>query len=104
MQVEVLHIDECPNWVAVGSRLRDALDAAGLTNVKVEYHLLSTPDDAAQVPFAGSPTILIDGEDAFPGGERTTELACRMYHTGISFAGLPSADQIAAAVRRYATK
>lgn len=101
MRVEVLHIDECPNWAEAGTRLRNALDSAGLPEVDVEYRLLATSTDAAQVPFAGSPTILIDGEDAFPGGERTVDLACRVYHTGTHFAGLPSMDQIRAAIQRH---
>src|SRR4051812_36808965 len=94
MEVEILHIDDCPNWIEAGERVRSALDDAGLSDVAVRYRLLSSPEDAAQVPFAGSPTILIDGVDAFPSEGTTTDLACRIYFTGSRFAGLPSQDQL----------
>lgn len=98
VKVQVLHIDACPNWVEAGARARRALDAAGLREVFVEYLLLGTEDEAAAVPFAGSPTILVDGEDLFP-GERTRSLACRVYVTEGGLAGLPTKDQLEDAIR-----
>ena len=98
MNVEVLHIEDCPNWVEAGSRLREALNATGLAETTITYRLLSTPQEAAQVPFAGSPTITIDGEDLFPTGGLTTDLACRVYPTPTGLAGLPTTDQILDAI------
>jgi hypothetical protein len=100
MKVEVLHIDECPNWVQAGTRMREALDAAGLAAVGVDFVLLHSSAEAAKVPFAGSPTILIDGTDAFPDGARTADLACRVYRTETGFSGLPTTEQIAQALRQ----
>lgn len=103
MHVEVLHIRQCPSWVEAGTRLEDALESAGLPRT-VEYRVIETPQDAAAVPFSGSPTILLDGVDAFPGADRTTDLACRVYRTESGLAGLPSTEQIAAAIaQRYGT-
>jgi hypothetical protein len=98
MNIEVLHIEDCPNWVEAGSRLREAFRATGLAETPITYRLLSTPEEAAQVPFAGSPTITIDGKDLFPSGGRTTDLACRVYPTPTGFAGLPTTDQIIDAI------
>ncbi|MET3769142.1 hypothetical protein ABIB15_001830 [Marisediminicola sp. UYEF4] len=98
MKVEILHIDECPNWEEAGRRVRIALDEAGVSGARIDFRLLASPEDAAQVPFSGSPTILIDGVDAFPGGGRTTDLACRVYYTENGLAGLPSIDRLRLAV------
>lgn len=99
MKVQILHIANCPNWKQAGTRLRDALNATGHTDAEISYVLLSTPEDAARVPFAGSPTILLDGTDAFPTDGRTTDLACRIYYTETGLAGLPTTAQIGQALR-----
>jgi hypothetical protein len=101
--VQVVHIDDCPNSAVAGERMRAALDAVGLTSVPVEFVLVRTPQDAADVEFAGSPTFLIDGVDVFPLGVRTTDLACRVYMTESGLAGLPTTSQLEAAIRARAS-
>ncbi|MBI5160763.1 MAG: thioredoxin family protein [Micrococcales bacterium] len=100
MQIEILHIDACPNWVEAGRRVEAALVGMGRGDDAVSYRLLTTSAEAAKVPFAGSPTILVDGADAFP-AERTADLACRVYRTDTGFAGVPSDAQIREALRRH---
>lgn len=97
VKVEILHIDACPSWENAGARVRDALDAAGLEDVAIEFRRLQTPADAASVTFAGSPTILVDGVDLFP-GERTLELACRVYPTPQGLSGTPTTEQLTEAI------
>lgn len=94
MRVEILHIDDCPNWEQAGQRARDVLDALGRVDTAVEYRLLRNRDEAAAVWFAGSPTILIDGTDAFPSDGRTSELGCRLYYTDAGISRLPSVEQL----------
>lgn len=94
MNIEVLHIGDCPNWVEAGNRLREALDAAGLDDIEINYRLLTTVEDAERLPFAGSPTILVDGEDLFPRGGQSSALGCRIYPTPVGLAGLPTTTQI----------
>jgi hypothetical protein len=96
VKVEILHIDECPNWEEAGARIRAVLDQAGQADVHLSYRLLRTAEEAASMPFAGSPTILIDGCDAFPSAAGTNELACRIYPTESGLAGLPSIGQLRA--------
>ena len=76
MEVSVLHIDDCPNWVETGSRLRTALDGLGASEIPVDFTVLRTHEEAGAVPFAGSPTIVVDGTDLFPSDGQTTDLAC----------------------------
>ncbi|MFP3466880.1 hypothetical protein [Leifsonia sp. SIMBA_070] len=63
--------------------------------------MLSTPEQAALVPFAGSPTITVDGEDLFPSDGGTSDLACRIYYTPDGLAGLPTVDQLIEAIERH---
>lgn len=98
MIIEVLHIDDCPSWVEAGNRLRAALDATGFGDAKINYRVLRTTDEVAGVPFAGSPTILLDGEDLFPGSARTSDLSCRVYATERGLTGMPSNSQFIAAL------
>lgn len=99
MIVEVLHIDECPSWEKAAVRTREALDLLGLGAVQVKARVLRTAEEAAVTAFAGSPTITVDGTDAFPSDGRTADLACRVYLTDQGLAGMPTTDQIVEAIR-----
>lgn len=98
MKAEVLYIDECMNWPLVGQDLRHALDVTGNEDVPIAFTLISSPAQAAALPFAGSPTILIDGADLFPGTDPISELACRLYPTADRLQGRPARDQIERAI------
>ncbi|MFE6736335.1 hypothetical protein [Microbacterium sp. NPDC057650] len=98
MDIEVLHIDGCPSTEIAVAGVHEAAASLGL-DVTVATRLLRTPEDAAAAAFAGSPTILVDGEDLFPSEGRTGRLACRVYPTDAGLRGAPTAEQINAALR-----
>lgn len=98
MKVELLHIVDCPNTAVAEEHARAALDSLGLTDVPVEVVTIRTEAEAADAPFGGSPTILVDGVDLFPTAP-VRSLACRVYATESGFAGAPTRDQIEAALR-----
>ena len=83
-------------------RLEEALAVTGHSDTDVTYRLLRTPEEAAEVPFAGSPTITLDGEDLFATDGRTTDLACRIYFTPAGIAGLPTTEQLVEAITSHA--
>jgi hypothetical protein len=93
MELEVLHIEDCPNWQEAGARASHALSALGRSDIPVVYRLLTTTDEAASTAFAGSPTLALNGADIFP-SEGTADLACRVYPTPNGLAGLPTEPQI----------
>lgn len=99
MKIEVLHIDDCPNSDEVLVRVGRAVEAAGVADAEIVATLLRTSADAADTLFAGSPTVLVDGVDAFPGADRTSDLACRIYPAGAGFDGLPTTEQLSAVFR-----
>ena len=99
MNVEILHIDECPNWQEVGRRMRSALSETGHDDVAVHYRLLGSSADADGTVFAGSPTVTVDGADLFPTGSRTSELCCRIYFTPAGIAGAPTTEQLVESLR-----
>ena len=98
MDIEILHIDDCPNWRATADTVTEILADLGASEPPVRLTLLASPAAAALVPFAGSPTVLIDGTDAFPTDGRTSDLACRVYRVDGRFAGAPSADDLRTAI------
>jgi len=94
----VLHIEDCRSWIETGERLRRTLDGLGLSHVPVEVTLIATEQDAATRPYAGSPTILVDGEDLFPSAGRTRDLVCRIYVTPDGLRALPTSGQLRSAL------
>jgi hypothetical protein len=94
VNIEILHIDDCPNWEEAGRRVRAALDASNIRDAGITYRLLPTRE-------AGSPTILLDGVEAFPTDGRTSDLACRIYRTPTGYAGVPTLDQLVEALTQH---
>lgn len=94
MKIEIAHIDACPSWREAGQVVTEALDELGIEDVLVGYARISTAEQAAAIPFAGSPTILVDGADLFPDASRTTDLACRVYQVDGRLAPYPSLAQV----------
>ncbi|WP_262002265.1 thioredoxin family protein [Microbacterium sp. Mcb102] len=101
MEIELLHIADCPSWVEASRRVAEALRETGHDGLSLRYRLIRTEEDAAGVQFAGSPTITVDGNDLFPGSDRSSELACRIYSTPAGLAGMPTVEQIREAMRAY---
>ena len=102
MRVEILYFDGCPNWVAAADRVRAAAAKIGRTDLDIGLWRIGSDAEAAASPFAGSPTILIDGTDAFDGAPQVDQLACRLYRTKAGAAGLPTVDQLADVLRAKA--
>lgn len=96
--IELLHIADCPNSRETLLRLKRAVANTMSSNTSVKSVLINSAETAVRWPFAGSPTILIDGVDLFPTDGRTSDLACRIYPTPNGMAGAPTQQQIEAAL------
>ncbi|PYE11745.1 hypothetical protein DFR67_13223 [Williamsia limnetica] len=99
MKAEILFFDGCPNWVEAAERVRAAATMIGRTDIEIAFWRIESGAEAAASPFAGSPTILIDGVDAFVDAVQVDQLACRVYRTETGLSGLPTINQLADALR-----
>jgi hypothetical protein len=97
IDVELVHLDDCPLWVGAAERVRQAMEKAGIDPATLRDRSIATED--APADFPGSPTILIDGRDPFAGAMPLGP-ACRRYPTerGLDFA--PTAEQLVEVLTR----
>ena len=101
MKIQILYFQGCPNH-------RPAVDLAGEVvaalevNATIEEVEVKGPEDAAQLRFLGSPTILVDGVDVEPAARSRTDFgfSCRTYNGG----GLPSRDMVVASMEKAGYK
>lgn len=92
----MLYFDGCPNWSIAAERL--AAIAQDRSDLTVTRRLVETSEDAEEIGFRGSPSILINGTDLFPDPTVPVGLSCRLYATPDGLAGSPTLDQLRAAI------
>ncbi len=98
MDIELLYFDDCPSWKVAHERLAEI--SAERSDVMVTHHLIETVEEAGRRGFLGSPSILIDGVDAFAGADAGVGLSCRVYQTPDGLAGAPTLEQLRAVVAK----
>ncbi|MHA7284623.1 thioredoxin family protein [Arthrobacter subterraneus] len=96
MDITLQYFDGCPNWTVADERLR--ILAEERPDIVLEYQLIESVEAAERVGFHGSPTVLINGVDAFGDDSTQVGLACRRYMTDDGPAGAPSLAQLRSAV------
>lgn len=94
MKVALLYFDGCPNWRTTKSLLVDVMTDLGLAADGLTLHRVETAEEATELSFHGSPTVLVDGEDPFADPNAAVGLACRLYRTETGLAGSPSRQQL----------
>lgn len=99
MNVTLQYFDGCPNWRLADKRLREALHEAGADGSPITYERIERPEQAEEVGFRGSPTILVDGRDPFADDEAPVGLSCRIYQTDAGPDSAPSLPQLIGALR-----
>ena len=100
MNVELLYFDGCPNAEVAERALTQALVEeeieAEITSVCVE-----DDEESQKMRFPGSPTISIDGEDAFPVDTRESwPFTCRTYATPEGLRGAPTVEMLRSVLSR----
>lgn len=96
MDITLQYFDGCPNWITASERLQ--LITKDRPDLVLTHQIIDTVDAAERAGFPGSPTILIDGVDAFGDASAPAALACRRYMTDDGPAGAPSLAQLRNAV------
>ena len=97
MDVTLLYFDGCPNWKVADERLAEV--AAERPGITLARRQVRTIEEAERVGFHGSPSILVNGIDAFADADAGIGLACRVYATPDGPAGAPTLEQLRAVIR-----
>lgn len=100
MDVTLLFFDGCPSWASTEQHLHTLADEFDL---QIRYQKVNSPQQADELEFRGSPTVLIDGHDPFTEGHEPVGLACRIYQTPHGPAGSPTLEQLRAALHTAST-
>ena len=79
MDIQFLYFEDCPSHEEALNRLRGVMSEEGV-KAEIEIIKVDTEDQAKDLKFIGSPTILINGQDIVPiSPESRYYLACRVY-------------------------
>ena len=97
LQIGILYFEGCPHHIPTVERVKQIVAEMGLT-IPVTEVQITTPEEAQQRRFLGSPTVLVDGVDIDPDARQRASygLSCRVY-PGV--AGLPPDEMIRAALQ-----
>jgi len=78
--VELLYWEGCPSHDEALADLREVLRELGREDEPVHKRSIDTDEQALKEKFPGSPTIRVDGVDAFtPSESDPVGLTCRVY-------------------------
>jgi hypothetical protein len=94
--IEILHVTDCPSVQPLIAELEDIVGARG--DVTITVRLVRTTEEAAELGFQGSPTILFNGRDLFSTGQSEGALSCRLFTTADGLRGWPSKSQLTGAI------
>jgi hypothetical protein len=94
MEIRLRYFEGCASWETARDRIRAVLGELEAADTPLSLERVESPEEAERLGFVGSPTILIDGRDAFTSPRDTVGLACRLYQTPDSLAGCPTTDQL----------
>jgi hypothetical protein len=95
--ISVVYVEGCAHVALVRSRITEALRYTGRA-ARVREQAVTLDEDWARARLFGSPTILVDRRDPFPGG--IASYACRRYTTDDGPQGAPSVAQLVEAIRQ----
>jgi len=97
--IEFQYFDGCPNARATLKNLTDLVAEGIFEGEGVRITLVPSMDQAAQLNFQGSPTILVDGVDIYTGTKPSGySYNCRVYVLDGRRTGVLSKDYIKARV------
>ncbi len=95
MRIEFRYWEGCPSHPEARELLEQVLEERGIDAI-VEVREVRTQQEAEELRFPGSPTILVDGRDVDPvGADERPALTCRIYQLPDGrVSPIPSRDQL----------
>ena len=102
MSIQFLFFEGCPSHDDALHRLKTVMAEEGI-HADIDIINVETEEQALALHFAGSPTILIGGEDVAPvPPDAPYQLSCRIYHLENGrVSPLPSPHMIRHALRNH---
>lgn len=94
--IDLLYVADCPNVALARRRLDEAVSRSGV-DVTIREREITDVGGAERFAMQGSPTILVDGQDAVA-GEQSASVSCRLYPTTAGLDGAPTVDQLVKAL------
>ncbi len=80
--IKILFYRDCPHYVQTTQDIKAVLIEEGLSANLFSVDLARAPEIEKEMPFAGSPTVLLNGKDIAPAGDEfrgPTRGNCRLY-------------------------
>ena len=93
MEVTIQYVDGCPHLDETYRLVAETIESTGSHGV-LRTFLVGSMEEAEQLHFPGSPTVLIDGVDPFAHSSAQIGLSCRLYGSGGSRSGIPPRDEL----------
>ena len=87
----LLYFDDCPNWQTTESVLTRLRPEYGFS---LQHQRVATIQEAEQIGFQGSPTVLIDDLDPWADPNAPVEMACRLYRSPDGLIGSPTEEML----------
>jgi hypothetical protein len=97
-QIELIYDADCPNVALAREQLSRALTIVDLPQHWKEWSS-DDPERPERARGYGSPTILVEGQDVSGAGQLDGTAGCRVYATTEGLRGVPTAEEIAAALK-----
>ena len=99
MKIRFLYCEECPSHEEALERLRKVLTEEDV-RAQIDVVRVETSEQAQELRFPGSPTILIDNQEIDPQPNPQYQLTCRAYRLEDGrISPLPSVSMIRRAIR-----
>jgi len=97
-EIELLYFDGCPSWQEALENLRQVIETETLP-YQVRLIEITTPQQAQEERFLGSPSFRLNGMDLWPETRTRYNMSCRVYQTNQGMRGSPSVEMLRERIR-----
>jgi hypothetical protein len=96
--IDLVYFDGCPSWQTALVNIRQAVEAE---NIPYQLRLIevTTPEQAQDECFLGSPSFRLNGVDMWPETRKHYNLSCRVYLTSEGMSGSPTVEMLRGKIR-----
>ena len=102
-EIELLYFDGCPSWQTALENLHQAIAAENLSH-QVRLIEITTPQQAQEERFLGSPSFRMNGRDLWSEKRSRYNMSCRVYQTDQGMRGSPTVDMLRVQIRELLSK